>query len=118
MKTFQQFSEDIETRREQLRQRQLSQIAAQRQRVADHQAAQKEKRDAEQERQQLKKEIKRELQTEQTPMMEPTSFNVMKSREQAKGGIAHRRHVHGELARIAAAQQKQKRAEMKAILSR
>lgn len=55
---------------------------------------------------------------EQVPNMTPTAFNVMKAKEQAKGGIAHRRHVHQELGAEARAQQAQKRAEMRAILSR
>jgi hypothetical protein len=55
---------------------------------------------------------------EQDPHMTPTSFNVAKAREQAKGGIQHRKHVHGELAREAGAQQSAKNARLKAIMSR
>ena len=55
---------------------------------------------------------------EQDPHMTPTPFNIMKAREQAKGGIQHRKHVHGEIARETSAQQADKRARIKAILSR
>jgi folate-dependent phosphoribosylglycinamide formyltransferase PurN len=72
MKTFQQFNEDIEQRRIQLRQRQLqaekervasaanyryAQMQAEKERVASYHSAQKKKK----EREELKKEIKREL---------------------------------------------------------
>jgi hypothetical protein len=80
MKTFQQFSEDIQQRRKQLRQRQLDQMAAHKERVADYRAVQaktqqeRKERDDDyraaqaktqqkrREREQLKQEIKRELQ--------------------------------------------------------
>ena len=55
---------------------------------------------------------------EQDPHMTPTPFNIIKAREQAKGGIIHRRHVHGELAREAGAQQAAKQARIKSIMSR
>jgi len=55
---------------------------------------------------------------EQDPHMNPTPFNVEKMRAQAKGGIAHRRHVHQEIGAEARAQETAKRARMKAILSR
>ena len=55
---------------------------------------------------------------EQIPPMNLKPFNVMKAREQAKGGIAHRKHVHGELAREAGTQQAAKNARIKAIMSR
>jgi hypothetical protein len=64
MKTFQQFNEDIEQRRQQLAQRQLNQVAAQKERVANYQSSQREKNQASTEREALKKEIKRELQDE------------------------------------------------------
>ena len=72
MKTFQQFNEDIEQRRIQLRQRQRqkmqaetervasyrsAQMQAEKERVASYRSAQKEKK----EREKLKNEIKREL---------------------------------------------------------
>ena len=65
-----------------------------------------------------KKAKKIEKIEEQDPHMTPTTFNVMKAREQAKGGIQHRKHVHGELASEAGAQQAAKNARMKAIMSR
>ena len=55
---------------------------------------------------------------EQDPHMTPTPFNVAKAQAQAKGGIAHRRHVHQEIGAEARAQQSAKNARMKAILSR
>ena len=72
MKTFQQFNEDIEQRRIQLRQRQLqaekervasaasyryAQMQAEKERVASYRSAQEEKK----KREKLKNEIKREL---------------------------------------------------------
>jgi hypothetical protein len=65
-----------------------------------------------------KKAKKIEKIEEQDPHMNPTAFNVVKAREQAKGGIQHRKHVHGELAREAGAQQAAKQARIKAIMSR
>jgi len=65
-----------------------------------------------------KKAKKIEKIEEQDPHMTPTTFNVVKAREQAKGGIQHRKHVHGELAREAGAQQAAKQARIKAIMSR
>jgi hypothetical protein len=64
MKTYTQLSEDIAKRRQQLRQRQLDQMQANKQKVASYQSAQRERQSAAQEREQLKKEIKRELQSE------------------------------------------------------
>lgn len=55
---------------------------------------------------------------EQTPHMNPTPFNVMKAQAQAKGGVAHRKHVHQEIGAEARAQEAAKRARMKAIMSR
>ena len=43
MKTFGQFSEDIEQRRQELRQRRLDQMKAQKDKVAEYQAQQKER---------------------------------------------------------------------------
>lgn len=129
LKTYQQFNEDIEQRRLELRQKQLERQQAQKEKVAQYQQAQKEKRAqqiaaqqekiaAQKEREELKKEIERELQTEQSPSMELTPFNIMKAREQAKGGIAHRKHVHGEIAREAGVQQAEKRARIRSIMNR
>lgn len=121
MKTFQQFNEDVDRltqRRQQLRQRQLKQMAAHKERAAAHKESQKRRRAKEAEREQIKQEIKRELQAEQHPSMKLTPFNIMKAREQAKGGIAHRKHVHGELAREAGAQQAAKRARLNRLMSK
>jgi len=43
MKTFEQFNEDIQQRRQELQQRRLDQMKAQRERIADYQATQKNK---------------------------------------------------------------------------
>ena len=67
MKTFCQFNEDLEARRQQLAQRQRDNAAAFRERTADTVNAQRERVAAQKEREQLKKEIKKELQTEQHP---------------------------------------------------
>lgn len=64
MKTYQQFSEDIEKRRKQLRQRQLDQMAKFKEKSRSAIEAQRQKREHEQERESLKREIKRELKNE------------------------------------------------------
>ena len=61
MKTFEQFNEDIQKRRQELQQRRIEQMRSQRERVADYQAAQQNKIKKQREREELKKEIKREL---------------------------------------------------------
>lgn len=61
MKTFEQFNEDIQKRRQELQQRRIEQMKSQRERVADYQAAQQNKIKKQREREELKKEIKREL---------------------------------------------------------
>lgn len=118
MKTFQQFSEDIEQRRMQLRQRQLDQVAAHKKRVASYQSSQREKQQAAVEREQLKKEIKRELQTEQTPTMEPNLYNKLIAKSQLSRKRERERHAQREMEHEAGAQQAQKHAELKAIMSR
>ena len=55
---------------------------------------------------------------EQTPHMEPNEYNKQIARRQATQKSAHIKHVHSELGAEARAQQSQKRAEMKAIMSR
>ena len=55
---------------------------------------------------------------EQTPAMEPNEYNKQIARRQATQKSAHITHVHRELGAEARAQQSQKRAEMKAIMSR
>ena len=64
MKTFKQLFEDLEKRRQQLKQRQLNQVAAQKERVANYQSSQRERQQASTEREEVKKEIKREIQKE------------------------------------------------------
>ena len=55
---------------------------------------------------------------EQTPHMEPNLYSQQVARRQAAQKTAHMKHVHQELGAEARAQQAQKRAEMKAIMSR
>jgi len=55
---------------------------------------------------------------EQTPHMEPNEYNKQIARRQATQKTSQIKHVHGELGAEARAQQSQKRAEMKAIMSR
>lgn len=55
---------------------------------------------------------------EQTPHMEPNFYSQQVSKRQASQKTAHIKHVHQELGAEARAQQAQKRAELKAILSR
>jgi hypothetical protein len=93
-------------------------MAAYKEKSAAYQEAQNRKRAKQKEKEALKQEIKRELQLEQDPHMTPTPFNIMKAREQARGGIAHRRHVHGELAREAGAQQTAKRQRLNKLMSK
>ena len=61
MKTFQNFSEDIESRRQELRQRQIDQMKNFKEKSQSYAAAQKERLEREQEKERLKKEIKQEL---------------------------------------------------------
>ena len=69
MKTFQQFNEDLEARRQQLAKKQKEHLATFKKRSADTINAQRERVAAQKEREQLKKEIKQELQTEQHPII-------------------------------------------------
>ena len=64
MKTFCQFNEDLQARRQQLAQRQKEHLAAFKEKSKAVVDTQKEKEDSDQEREELKKEIKKELQTE------------------------------------------------------
>jgi len=118
MKTFTQFNEDIEQRRQQLRQRQLDQIMSHKEKVAEYQAERQRKLKKKKEREQIKQELKRELQTEQTPTMDPNLYSQQVARRQASQKSAHIKHVHTELGAEARAQQVAKNARMKAILSR
>lgn len=137
MKTFQQFNEDLRKLQRGLealeresapKQRLAARRGAARQRSRDittnfaaqqkseakqrQRALERVRKAAKQQREQL------ELQLEQDPHMTPTPFNIMKAREQARGGIAHRRHVHGELAREAGAQQTAKRQRLNKLMSK
>ena len=64
MKTFHQFNEDLEAKRQQLRQRAADKMKAHKDKVASYQASQIQKQAATREREALKNEIKRELQSE------------------------------------------------------
>ena len=55
---------------------------------------------------------------EQTPAMEPNEYNKQIARRQATQKSAHITHVHREIGAEARAQQSQKRAVVKAIMSR
>lgn len=137
MKTFQQFNEDLRKLQRGLealeresapKQRLSARRGAARQRSRDittnfaaqqkseakqrQRALERVRKAAKQQREQL------ELQLEQDPHMTPTPFNIMKAREQARGGIAHRRHVHQELAREAGAQQTAKRQRLNKLMSK
>ena len=50
--------------------------------------------------------------------MDPKPFNVMKSKEQAKGGIAHRRHVHQEIGAAARSQEAAHQARLKSLMTK
>lgn len=123
MKTFRQLSEDIEQRRQKLRQRQQQQMQTHKDRVASYQRAQREKREKAQEKEELKAEIKRELQTEQVPTMvrpgeEPNLYNKMITASQIRRKARREIHAQQEMGSAASAQQAQKRAVMRAIMSR
>lgn len=118
MKTFTQFTEDIAKRRLELRQRQLDAVAAQKQKVADYQSAQKERQAETQERETLKKEIKRELQAEQTPVMEPNIYNQQVARQSATWKGRQIRQSHGEMQSKAQSELAAKQRRLKAIMSR
>lgn len=55
---------------------------------------------------------------EQIPSMQGTEYNKQVARRQATQKVAQMKHVHQEIGAEARAQQSQKRAEMKAIMSR
>lgn len=110
--------EDIQARRQELQQRRLDQMQSQKQKVADYREAQQERIEKQREREQIKKELRKELQTEQVPTTKPTYFNQQIAKRQAIQKSVHARHVQQEIGAEARAQQAQKRAEMKAIMSR
>ena len=116
MKTFQQFNEDIESRRRELRQRSMKQMQAYKEKAASYQAAQRERQAAAQEREQLKKEIKKELQSEQ--QMQPNEYNKQVARASARWKGMQIRQAHGEMEHQAGAELSAKKARMKAIMSR
>lgn len=62
MKTYLQFFEDLDQRKAELRQRQLDQMAANREKIIAYQEAQREKKMAEIEKKRLKDELRQELQ--------------------------------------------------------
>ena len=55
---------------------------------------------------------------EQTPHMEPNFYSQQVAKRQATQKASQIKHVHQEIGAEARAQQSQKRAEMKAIMSR
>lgn len=118
MKTFNQFSEDIETRRRELAQRQRENLQRFKEKSAASVAARKEAQHKQQERESLKREIKRELQTEQTPTMEPNLYNKLIARSQMFRKRRREIHAQQRMDAEAKTQEAQKRAEMKAIMSR
>lgn len=61
---------------------------------------------------------RKESVTEQTPTMEPNYYSQQVAKRQAAQKTAHIAHVHRELGAEARAQQSQKRAVLKAIMSR
>lgn len=143
MKTYLQFFEDIDQRREELRQRQLDQMAANKEKIAAYreqqqeriaaqreaQEAQKRKRiqqqEREQERQRIKNELRQELQSqqeelqlEQSPTMKPNIYNQMVAKRQASQKSSHIKHVHQEIGSEARSQEAAKRERLKTIMSR
>jgi hypothetical protein len=118
MKTFCQFNEDLQARRQQLAQRQRDNTIAFKEKSKAVVDAQKEKQDSDQERERLKKEIKQELQTEQHPTMVPNEFNKQIAKRQAGWKGLQRQQAHDEMKDEARTQVSAKRARMKAIMSR
>ena len=118
MKTFQQFNEDLEARRQQLAQRQRDNATAFKEKSLATVNAQKKKVAANKDREQLKKEIKRELQSEQHPTMVPNEFNKQVARQQATWKGRQIRQAHGEMEHEAGAELSAKKARVKEIMSR
>ena len=118
MKTFQQFNEDLEARRQQLAQRQRDNATAFKERTLASANAHKERVAARQDRERLKSEIKKELQSEQHPTMEPNEFNKQVARQQATWKGRQIRQSHGEMEHEAGAELAAKKSRMKAIMSR
>lgn len=110
MKTFTQFNEDVNRlaqRRQELRQRQLDQMQAH-----------KDKLKKRKEREQLKQEIKRELQMEQTPHMEPNEYNKQVARQSVRWKGQQIRQSHDEMEREAYAQLSARKQRLKTIMQR
>jgi hypothetical protein len=118
MKTFQQFNEDLEARRQQLAQRQRDNVAAFKKKSTALANAQKERVARQRDREQLKSEIKRELQTEQTPEMHPNEYSKQVAKQSARWKGMQIRQAHGEMEHEAGAQLAAKQRRMKAIMSR
>ncbi len=121
MKTFTQFNEDINRlvqRRQQLRQRQLDQMQAYKDKVASYRKRTQNQDKKREEREQLKSEIKRELQTEQTPHMEPSEYNKQVARQSARWKGQQIRQSHDEMEREAYAQLSAKKQRLKSIINR
>lgn len=126
MKTFQQFQENVEQLRRGLetlerqsapRERLAAKRAAAKQRsktlASNFQRRQRERMQAQRER--MRMQQKEELQLEQDPHMTPTPFNIIKAREQAKGGIKQRTHVHQEIGATARSQEAAHQARLKKL---
>ena len=121
MKTFTQFSEDLnrlQQRRDLLRKRQLKQVEANKQKVVNYQQSRQEKLQRQREKEEIKQELKRELQMEQTPVMEPNLYSQQVAKRQASQKSAQIRHVHQELGSEAKTQVDAKNRRLKAIMSR
>ena len=118
MKTFQQFNEDLEARRQQLAQRQKDNATAFKERTLASANAHKERIAAKQDRERLKSEIKKELQSEQHPTMVPNEFNKQIARQSATWKGRQIRQAHGEMEHEAGAELAAKKSRMKAIMSR
>lgn len=118
MKSFQQFNEDLEARRQQLAQRQRDNAAAFKEKSLAAATAHKEKIAANQEREKLKKEIKQELQSEQHPTMQPTEYNKQVARQQSRWKGMQIRQSHGEMEHQAGSELAAKQRRLKAIMSR
>jgi hypothetical protein len=130
MKSFQQFNEDLEARRQQLAQRQrdnatafkeksAASVSAHKERIASQKEAQQEKINKQKEREQIKNEVRRELQTEQSPSMgEPTEYNKQIAQQSATWKGRQIRQSHGEMQSKAGAELAAKDRRMKSIMSR
>lgn len=125
MKTFQQFQENVEQLRRGLET--LERQSAPRQRLAArrraalertkqlHKSEKQKQREYQETQERKRRQRNEELQLEQDPHMTPTPFNIMKSREQAKGGIKHRTHVHQEIEATARSQEAAHQARLKKL---